>query len=331
MARRVSGHTSDVTNDRWRTVAFGLAILLIVVVGFAVAQAIAPGSPGPTGSAGPSATTAGPTPTAAGSPSLGPTTAPTVPPSEAVPPSATVGPPPSVAPSTTPTGAPTAGPSASVPPSSPGPSATGPVPAVVTIRGLKVDAGDDAAGRDRRLTFKTEDPAMVFVKVEGLAPKASVDACLLLNDAELFCTSGPTFQMSGHTSRPNGTWTVTLRGTGSATPSMDVRLEFPSDSPAVTISGAWFDGAARPAYNGLAVELVPAVGPEVSATATWEGSQSYRLSVQPSGGTALTFEGTGSGVDRDVPVAAGLLQRIELRNIGAGAAHIALTATVAWH
>jgi hypothetical protein len=112
---------------------------------------------------------------------------------------------------------------------------------------------------------------------------------------------------------------------------MDVRLEFPSKNPAVTISGAWFDGAARPDYNGVAVELVPPAGPQASVKATWDGSQSYRLSVQPSGGTALQFEGTGSGVDRDVPVAAGVEQRIELRNIGAGASHVAFTATVAWH
>jgi hypothetical protein len=201
----------------------------------------------------------------------------------------------------------------------------------VTIRGLKVDATDDAEGRDRRLTFKTEDPAIVSVKVTGLAPRAPVDACLLLNDVELFCTSGPTFQMSGHTSRPNGTWAVTLRGHGAATPAMDVSLEFPSEVPAVTIDGAWFDGTARPDYNGVSVELAPRAGPVASVSATWDGSRSYRLTVQPSGGTGVEFEGTGSALARDVPVTAGVVQHIELRNTGAGTDHIALTATVAWH
>lgn len=200
----------------------------------------------------------------------------------------------------------------------------------MTIRGLKLDAQEDPGGRDRRLVFTTEDPATIVVNIQALAPRGTVDACLVLNGVELFCTSGSTFTMNGRTSRPNGAWELALRGQGVATPELDVRLEFPAVEPAITIDGAWFDGAARPDYNGVAVELTPRTGPLVSISATWDGSHDYRLAIQPPAGAGLEFEGTDDAVAQDVLLAAGELHRIELRNTGAGTDHVALTTTIAW-
>lgn len=174
-------------------------------------------------------------------------------------------------------------------------------------------------------------PATVGVSVTGIAPRSTVKACLFLNDVQLLCSSGTAFTMTGHTSRPAGHWTLTLRGAGAATPTLDARLEFPAAEPMLTIEGAWFDGAARPAYNGVAVELTPRAGPSAAVSASWDGSQAYRLTVQPEGGTAAAVDGTGDNVSRDMPVTAGAVQRIELRNTGAGAEHTSLSATIAWH
>ena len=225
---------------------------------------------------------------------------------------------------------PSVAPSASVSPASPSPSASGPAPATVTIRGLKLDAQDDPEGRDRRLTFTTHGPAAVVAHIESLAPRLTVDACLVVNAVELFCTSGRTFTMNGSTSRSNALWALTLRGQGGATPTLDVSLAFPSAEPTFTIDGAWFDGAARPDRNGVVVELVPRAGPLVSIGATWDGSHDYRLTIQPPSGTGLVFEGTANAVTQDVLLAGGELHRIELLNTGAGADHVTFTATIAW-
>ncbi len=125
----------------------------------------------------------------------------------------------------------------------------------------------------------TDDPATVVVRIETLTPRGTVDACLVLNEVELLCTSGTTFTMNGQTSRSNATWELTLRGQGVETPEVDVSLEFPAGEPVVTIDGAWFDGSARPDYNGVVVELTPRAGPLVSIGATWDGSHDYRLSI----------------------------------------------------
>jgi hypothetical protein len=125
---------------------------------------------------------------------------------------------------------------------------------------------------------------------------------------------------------------LALRGVGAATPTLDLRLEFPSAEPILTIDGAWFDGAARPLYNGVAVELTPRAGSSAAVEAVWDGIRDYRLSVRPEGGTEIAIDGSGQGVTRDMPVSAGVLQRIEVRNTGAGADHIPLEmVTIGWH
>ena len=292
-------------NDPWRRVAFGLVIVLVLAIGAAVAIGVRPGAPSPSTSPGPTGIAANPTPTPSVSPVVGTPTAPTIGPSVSATP-------------------------AESPPASESPSASGAAAAAMTIRQLKLDAQEDPEGRDRRLTFNTDHPAEVAVSVKTGSPRERVHACLILNGVELFCTTGTTFTMTGVTSQPNRTWVATLRGDGIATPAVDVALAFPTEAPAVTIDGAWFDGAARPDYNGVVVELVPRAGPLVAINAGWDGNHDYRLTIQPEGGTGLAFEGTGTSVAQEVLVAGGELQRIELANAGAGADHVTLTATITW-
>ncbi|MCI0345107.1 MAG: hypothetical protein L0221_06620 [Chloroflexi bacterium] len=197
------------------------------------------------------------------------------------------------------------------------------------VRGLKLDATDDPDGRDRKLTFTTDDPASISMRIAAVAASGTVDACLAINGTELYCTSGRSFTMTGQTSRSNATWALTLRGQGSVTPVLDVTLEFPTAEPTLTLDGAWFDGAARPDYNGLVIELAPR-DPLVSISATWEGSHAYRLTVDEQlGSGSLSFEGSGSAVTQEVLLAAEV-HRIELLNTGAGADRVPLTATIAW-
>ena len=279
-----------------RGVAFGLAIVLIVMIGLAVAMAIAPGSP---------PASSGPSPTIPG-------TETTAPPSES--PSA-------------PTSTPSAEPSASAASSSPNPSASGTAGVTLTIRGLRLDGGDDPAGLDRRISFRT-GPADVSMHLT-VSPPSAVDACLEVNAVQLYCTSGHSFTMRGQTTRSNATWTLTLRGQGVETPKLDVTLDFPAAEPTVTIEGAWFDGAARPDYNGVVVEISPR-SPPASISATWESSQAYRLTVaELLGSGVLEFEGTDSSVTEEVLLGQEP-HRIVLLNTGAGAAHIGLVATIAW-
>jgi hypothetical protein len=162
-----------------------------------------------------------------------------------------------------------------------------------------------------------------------VSPPSAVDACLEVNAVQLYCTSGHSFTMTGQTSRSNATWTLTLRGQGVETPKLDVTLEFPAAEPTLTIEGAWFDGAARPDYNGVVLEISPRE-PPMSISASWATGQAYRLTIAEQLGTGvLEFEGTGTSVTEDVLL--GLeLHRVVLLNTGAGAARIAFTATFAW-
>lgn len=286
--------------DPWRGVAFGLALVLVVAVGLAVALALATDSPPASTEPHPTAPEDDPTPTL----------------SESAP---------------VPTSSPSDEPSVSASPPGPSPSASPSLSgtATATIRGVKLDAGVDPGGRDRQISFRTDDPATVTVRVSAVSPQGTVDACLTLNGVELYCTSGTTFTMTGQTSRSNATWALTLRGQGAETPELDVTLDFPAAAPTLTIEGAWFDGAARADYNGVVFELVPR-NPLVSISASWEGSHPYRLTVQEQVGSgALEFEGTGSAVAQDVLLATEL-HRIELVNTGAGAERITFTASISW-
>ena len=286
--------------DPWRAVAFGLAIVLLVGVGLALAMALATDSPPASIEPSPTAPVDEPTPTLTES-------------------------------SPAPTSAPSDEPSASASPTGPSPSVS-PIPsgtASATVRGLKLDARDDPGGRDRQISFRTDNPATVTMRISKVSPQGTVDACLRLNGVELYCTSGSTFTMTGQTTRSSATWALTLRGQGVETPEFDVTIEFPAAAPSLTIEGVWFDGAARPDYNGIVVELVPR-DPLVSLSATWEGSHPYRLTVQEQAGSgALEFEGTGSALTQDVLLGTEL-NRFELVNTGAGAERIPLTATIAW-
>ena len=162
-----------------------------------------------------------------------------------------------------------------------------------------------------------------------VSPPFAVDACLEVNAVQLYCTSGHSFTMTGETSRSNATWTLTLRGQHAETPKLDVTLEFPAAEPTLTIDGAWFDGAARPDYNGVVVEITPSTGSPVSIDGAWDGSQTWKLTIKPPSGSDLAFEGAGSTAHQTVGLE-NELYRIELMNTGAGAAHIPLTATIAW-
>lgn len=288
-------------NNPGRGVAFGLGVVLIVMVGLAVAMSLAPSSP-------PASSEPSPTISAAAT---------TAPPSES----------PSAQASASPSAS-QGEPSASASPSSPEPSATGTAGVTATIRGLTLDGRDDPAGHDRRISFRTEGPADVSMRLV-VSPPNAVDACLEVNAVQLYCTSGHAFTMTGETSRSNATWTLTLRGQHAETPKLDVALEFPAAEPTVTIEGAWFDGAARPDYNGVVFEISPRE-PAVSISATWDGSQPYRLTItEPSGSGVQEFEGTNSTVTESVQLGL-VLQRIELVNTGAGAVRVPLTATIAW-
>ena len=272
--------------------------MLILLVGLAVAMALGPASP---------PASSGPSPTVS---------------------AAATTPPPSESPSPVASASPSSEPSSSVLPASAEPSASGETGNTATIRGLKLDGADDPAGQDRQITFRTNGPAAVSMRLVVVAPNA-VDACLAVNAVQLYCTSGHSFTMTGETSRSNATWTLSLRGQHAETPKLDVTLEFPAAEPTLTIDGAWFDGAARPDYNGVVIELKPSTGSPVSIDAAWEGNQPWRFTITPPTGSALEYEGTGSAVQQTVALE-GELHSFELVNTGAGAERIPLTMTIAW-
>ena len=136
------------TEDRWRTVAIVLGVVLVLLVVLVFVTSLPIGSPSPT----PSATGRRPSGSAAGSPSES---------------------------AATPTPGETESPSASATPPSPTPG----VPAsaglaTISFTGFKLDADDDSAGKARTFTFKTDGPGTVKAKLTGKSPQGTTKFCL---------------------------------------------------------------------------------------------------------------------------------------------------------
>ena len=225
--------------------------------------------------------------------------------------------------------APSASASASASPSptaKPGPAAT------IQFVQLALDASTDTGGTTRTIAFTGQTgPVTVQLKTES---GGNTMACLLANGKQLACRTAVSGTITGSTAGTTANYQVTLRGSGSATPVVDVTITFPATKPKVTVTNARFDGTANAPYNGLQVITTPRAKGYYHITANWGGHPFlFEVDLIEQGGPGLKTVAPSSGstnVSQGFAVAPPHPWMIVLRNTEAGFGITGLTAAYTW-
>lgn len=293
------------TEERWRSVAIVLGVVLVVLVGVVFVTSFPNGSATPTASA--AASIERPSGSAGGSPSA---SAATAEPSE----------------NASPTASPTAKPS-------PTTGATAGL-ATISYTGFKLDADSDPDGKARTFTFKTDGPGTVKAKITGKSPQGTTKFCLKVGSSKAVCRDWKTGQLTGTTSaKGQTTFVVTAIGVGTATPVVDLAMSFRAREPSVTLTNGRFDGKHGDGYNGMAGKLKVRSGGTIAINATW-GSTAYDYTysvvdlVKATGGGV--FPGNGTGVDKSDTVTPSQSYGFSLFNSADPAGPVRLTMTMSW-
>ena len=292
------------TEDRWRTVAIVLGVVLVLLVGLVFVTSLPIGSSSPT----PSATGGRPSGSAPGSPSE---SAATPTPRESESPSA----------------------SAATPSPTPGVPVSAGL-ATISLTGFKLDADDDSAGKARTFTIKTDGPGTVKAKLTGKSPQGTTKFCLKVGSTKALCREWATGQLTGTTSaKGQTTFVVTAIGVGIATPTVDLALSFRAKDPAVTLTNGRFDGKPVGGYNGIAGKVKVRSGGSISIQASW-GSTAYDYTysivdlVDASGGGVFT--GNGISLDKTQTVKPSQSYGFSLVNSADPTGPVPLTVVLSW-
>jgi len=237
-------------------------------------------------------------------------------------------------PSTAPTSASSIAPSASA---SAAASATPlPVPtAMLTFVGLQLDATDDPAGVDRVITFTSDGPGAMSVRLVSQTPQGTTHMCFKAGTKSLGCKDWSKGTFNGTTTQAHTKWSVTVRGSGMATPVVDVTVLYQTLAPTVAIAHARFDGTAEPTLNGIQVRFVPRAAGDAHLVASWGGHPfAYEIDTfnetTGEGGPSYPNQGPSTNVDQATPVTATDTWRLILQNIDPGFGTTDLTATFSW-
>jgi len=294
------------TEERWRSVAIGLGVVLVALVVVIVATSLPTGSPSPTAQpSGGSPGLASGTP-AASSSAGAPTEAPSVPASASA--------------------APTATPSPTIPPSA--------GLATVTFTDFKLDAASDSAGKARTFTFKTDGPGNVKATLSTKSPQGTSKFCLKVGGGSPVCRTLASGTLTGTTSaKGKTTFTVTLIGSGIATPTVGLTLSFRAREPSVALTNGRFDGASDVGYDGMRFRIKVRSGGSVATRASWGTTTfdySYELVDPTNPGGAQTFTGNGTSMDRTDSVAPSRTWGVSLLNTSSASGRVPLTMTVSW-
>ena len=291
-------------NDRWRTIAIVLAVVLALLGGIAAAVVIS-GGPGPTALPSPT-TAAGGSTAPSGLASVGPA---------------------SLAPS--PSGAP------------PPPSAT-PVPSptpqanltTIEFTAMRLDPQSHTAtgAAPRTFAFTTQGPGTVTAVFKQSIAGGKTIACLNQVGGGSICRTGTAETLTGTTTKAKTSWTATAIGSGSSAPTLDISLTFGNSKPSVKLTHGRFDGTTFP-YDGVKFLLTDAKAGSVGITADWGGHPfDYALIVELASTPphALATTGNATTATGTFPVVAATAYKGTLANLDDGMGLTPLTMTVSW-
>ena len=234
---------------------------------------------------------------------------------------------PTVAATATPSTSASAGASASIPPA--------PV-ATLTVLKLKLDPTGPADALPKILSFSTDGAGKVAVKLAtsaGSTP-AKTHMCLKVGAKVVGCNDITSGTFTGTTKQAHANWQVTVQGTATATPTVDVTLTFQTIVPSVKIEHARFDGTDFPDTNGLQVRFTAREPGDAHLVADWGGHPfQYEIDLfdetSGTGNVSLANQGPSTNVDQTMPVTVGAW-RLLLQNIENGFGTTDLTATIGW-
>jgi hypothetical protein len=307
---------SDVTDQTLRRVVGVMGALLVVVLGATALLMVSRGGSGGAGSGAASATPSG-LPSGSGSAVASATASP----ADGPPIDASQSPGPSIAPSAA---------SASAVPS----ASVAPVPAAtLTFVGLKLDAEADPGGEDRVITFTSDGKGKVSVKLVSQTPQGTTHMCFRAGTKELGCEDWSKGTFNGTTTQAHTNWRVTVRGSGVATPVVDVTVTYQVVKPTVKIANARFNGTAEPELNGIQVRFVP----RLAGDASWRHGADTRSPTSgtfnetaDAGGPSYPNQGPSVSVEQATPVTPTDTWRLILQNVDTGFGTTDLTATISW-
>ncbi|HYC06982.1 MAG TPA: hypothetical protein VEG29_03575 [Candidatus Binatia bacterium] len=287
-----------------RTVAIVFAVILVFLLGVGLASVLTSGS----GSSSPTPVASQPSAVASAPVSAPPSVAPTEP----------------ASPSSTPASSPSASASASAVPA-----------ATVMFRSLALDATTVAGGNPRYISFTTDGPGSVQIKLASVTTGQVTHMCLRLGSKDLLCTDKSNTSMTGTTKQQHGSWRLSLQGKGNDTPVVDVTITFNALSPKVTITHARFDGTSNGPYNGIIVAFTTRVDGQATLDAQWGGHPFlYEVDLfnetTPGDNVTLGNQGPATGTTNPFPVKAAQTYRLVLQNIETGFGATDMTASVSW-
>ncbi len=259
--------------------------------------------------------------------------------------SASAGPSASTGQTLTPTATPASS-EAATPASSASPSAS-PLPAplaTLTFLNLKLDptgapapsgGSSGAPGAQARIvSFSSDGAGTVSAKLVSHTPGSKTHMCLKVGAKVIGCNDIASGTFTGKTSQAHANWQVTVQGTGTAAPIVDLTVTFQSLAPSVKIQHARFDGTAFPDTNGIQARFTARDTGSVHLVADWGGHPfPYEIDLfdetSGTGNATLANQGPSTNTDQTLPVAPGDW-RLVLQNIEDGFGTTDLTATIGW-
>lgn len=290
-------------NDRWRTIAIVLALVLALLGGIAAAVVLTAG-PGP--SVLPSPTTAA---GASNSPSAEASGLPS-----SAPPSPT-----GSAPAVSPTATPSPTPQANL--------------TTIVFTSMKLNAQKGAnLGLGRTFAFQTEGPGTVVAAMKSTIVSGRAILCLKPVGGTGVCRTSTAATLTGRTSRAKTSWTVTAIGSGTDSPTLDIRLTFGTAHPSVTLTNGRFDGTTFP-YDGATFRLTARASGSIVVKANWGAHPfDYALLVEPASTPPHGVVPTGNAPFATATFAAtaGTVYNGTLVNLADGFGLTPLTMTVSW-
>ncbi len=292
-------------NDRWRTVAIVLAVVLAVLGGIAAAEVL---NSGPAASVLPSPTTgAGASGQPSPSSSAGPSSGPSLPLASAAP---------SVAASATPAPSPT--PQANL--------------TSITFSAMRLSAQRGTLiGKARLFSFTTQGPGTVTATTKPAGGSGRTIFCLKPAGGSGVCRTGTGLTLTGTTSRASTNWQVSAIGSGSDAPTLDIGLTFGSSTPSVSLANGRFDGTDFP-YDGATFQLKARSNGPIKVSASWGHPFDYALLVEPASTPPHDLNTTGNApsASTTVPATAGTLYNGTIANLEGGFGITDLTLIVSW-
>ncbi|HEX7492011.1 MAG TPA: hypothetical protein VF337_09950 [Candidatus Limnocylindrales bacterium] len=142
--------------------------------------------------------------------------------------------------------------------------------ASITFHNLMLDSATDPTHTARTFTFTSDGPGIVSASIVATSPSDSTTICIKAEDGTDFCQSGATPELNQETVRTHSLWTVTLVSANASTPTVDVALAWPADSPSISIIHGRFQGSPNPdSLRTLAATFRTRAGGPLSLIAAW--------------------------------------------------------------